>query len=353
MKRPYPYQSESRQASQSALIVFAIIYVGVFFSTLFVHNGFIARPFRQSHGPAPPLSGRKDAQIPKEKVSRQTTYDGRPSAVLGEITDGETITSMLLGEIPFPADTEAQRLRFQPGTLNLTQAHTLRHCYADPIYQSHYPSSDRQVTSVSDYYKLLYLLIPKAGSSTGRWIMENVLRGGNVGLNPAGDDLIRKYRNYTVLTFVRDPLDRFYSQYDELFLRYGPWMQKKEGRAWKGLKRFRHPYPYLYENMTVWEDYQSLFCPLHKVNDVDHTTQWCSMQQTKDNGPLASRFERFVWDYNGVSPWDLVRKHHLRRAEQTTFASSLLIFTFLFCPSTFICKYLISPTRIQADRGEC
>lgn len=347
MKRPYPYQSESRQASQSALIVFAIIYVGVFFSTLFVHNGFIARPFRQTHGPAPPLSG-KDAQIPKESIAK---YDERPSAVLGEITDGETITSMLLGEIQFSADTKAQRLRFQPGTLNLTQAHTLRHCYADPIYQSHYPSSDRQVTSVSDYYKLLYLLIPKAGSSTGRWIMENVLRGGNVGLNPAGDDLIRKYRNYTVLTFVRDPLDRFYSQYDEVFLRFGPWMKKKEGRAWKGMKRFKHPYPYLYENMSVWEDYQNSFCPLHKLHDVDHTTQWCSLQQTHDNGTLATRFERFVWDYNGVSPWDLVSIIINLGSGQIILVSSILILRYV-SSSISTCKYLISPTRIRVDRGE-
>ena len=75
-------------------------------------------------------------------------------------------------------------------------------------------------------------------------------------------------------------------------------------------KNFEHPYPYLYENMTDWDDYEYAFCPPDFPPDhVKQRTQWCARQQTHENGTLAIRFERFVKDYDGISPWDLVSFH--------------------------------------------
>lgn len=303
-------------SSQNTLVLFSILYIAIFSNTLLIHNVF-TRPFRQFHGPGHHF--RRGDELKKEsKGSTKYAYEepmedsitrSRDQSFLEEITDGERITSILLGESAFPTETKTQRLRFQPGKINLAQPDTLRYCYADPnIYTSHFPSSDRQVTSVSDTYELVYLMIPKSGSSTGRWIMERVLDAHDIGMNPAGNELFKDYSNFTVIIFVRDPLSRFYSQYDEVFLRYGPWMKRREGRAWKGLKNFQHPYPYLYENMTAWEDYEFTFCPRElRPDNAPHRTEWCSRQQTHENGTLAARFERFVNDYNGISSWDLVR----------------------------------------------
>ena len=35
-------------------------------------------------------------------------------------------------------------------------------------------------------------------------------------------------------------------------------MKKKEGRAWDYIHTFEHPFPYLYDNMTDWPDYQGM-----------------------------------------------------------------------------------------------
>lgn len=226
----------------------------------------------------------------------------------GELTNGSTITDILRREIKLPALDEQTspplRLRFLPGTLNMEREETLRHCYADPtIYTKHFPQSEKQVTSISDNLQLIFIMIPKSGSSTGRWIMDNVLDASDHPMSALGKELTKgeKYANYTVLTFVRDPLNRFYSSYDEAYLRYGPWMKKRTGKAFRYLKTFKHPYPYLYDNMTDFVDFQNAFCP-----ESLGMKKWeCLDSRTHENGTLAARFEKFVWDYDGT-PFDLV-----------------------------------------------
>ena len=183
-----------------ALIVCSTLYSAVFFNTLLIHNVF-TRPFRQLYGPGPRFLDKGEHIIAKERTFMHTNNERNievskvgPNKKIGEdeITDvsGEHITSILMGEIPFAANGNAQRLRFQPGTLKLTQSQTLQYCYADPtVYQMHYPSADRQVTSVSDTYKVVYLMIPKSGSSTGRWIMDNVLGAHDIGMDPTSNEL--------------------------------------------------------------------------------------------------------------------------------------------------------------------
>ena len=315
----------SSSSSQRSLILFAILYIVVFFGTLRIHNVH-KRSYLQLYGPIRNEQTKKKGNRLIENIrARDVSRDRTPASVSAikktllegnDVIDGKTITSILRGELEFPLATESTTnksssngLRFQPGTINLTQSEVLRHCYADPnIYAKHFPSSDRQVTSVSDKYKLVYILVPKSGSSTGRWIMDNILDAHDAGIDPAGNELHTTYGNYTVITFVRDPLSRFYSQYDEAFLRFGPWMKNREGRMWKGMKNFQHPYPYIYENMTTWEDYQDAFCPPESIPSKfgkKYTKHWCSRQETHENGTLALRFERFVQDYDGLQPWDM------------------------------------------------
>ncbi|EJK43923.1 hypothetical protein THAOC_37582, partial [Thalassiosira oceanica] len=120
----------------------------------------------------------------------------------------------------------------------------------------HFPLGDRLITAISHDYHLIYMLIPKCSSSTGRSLIKHLFNATQESMSPVGRDLSTRFRNYSVITSIRDPLSRFYSQYDEVFLRYGPWMKKKKGRAWDYVRTFDHPFPYLYDNMTDWPDYQ-------------------------------------------------------------------------------------------------
>ena len=140
--------------------------------------------------------------------------------------------------------------------------------------------------------------------------MENVLDADDEPFSARGRELMAggDYADYTVLTFVRDPLSRFYSSYDEVFLRYGPWFaEKKNVRRYAHLQDFDHPFPYLYENMTTWLDFQHTFCP----PSLGMTRKECLEGKTHENGTLAGRFERFVWDYDGLNPFDLVSENNV------------------------------------------
>eukprot|EP00804_Cyclotella_cryptica_P008024 CCRYP_004534-RA/>CCRYP_004534-RA protein AED:0.09 eAED:-0.02 QI:0/0.5/0.33/1/0.5/0.66/3/250/523 len=257
----------------------------------------------QREGPSSNLRRRID---PRETLPAPTIFP------LGELYDGNTITSILLQQQQQPPPKKDDpsntplHLRFKPGTLNLSSQQTLEYCHIDTsIYKQHFPSSQRQVTSISDTHSLIYIMLPKSASSTARWMMENVFNATDMPLSGIGYELQfgQEYENYTTLTFVRDPLSRFYSSYDEVFLRYGPWMRHRTGRAFRKYAALDHPFPYLYENMTEWQDYQESFCP----SDLGMNRRECTESETYENGTLAERFERFVWDYDGVSPFDLVR----------------------------------------------
>ena len=284
--------------SQALLIFSTVIYGIVLVSNFYIHK-HLSGPLYVGEG----LVADFFADRQERTLGANNGESLKPTYPFGELYDGNAITSILLEQKEPPNDIE--RLRFQPGTLDLTSQQTLPYCYSDPtIYKQHFPQSLRQVTSISDTHMLIYLMLPKSASSTARWMMDNVLNASDhplsgLGheLNPGGD-----YEDYTTLTFVRDPLARFYSSYDEVFLRFGPWMQKRKGNFFKRYNDFKHPFPYLYANMTDWDDYQNAFCP----KSLGWGKKRCSKIKTMENGTLATRFERFVWDYDGISPFDLV-----------------------------------------------
>jgi hypothetical protein len=113
--------------------------------------------------------------------------------------------------------------------------------------------------------------------------------------------------NHTLVSFIRDPLDRFYSSYDEAYFRWGPWMGSKQSERRKPkVAKYYHThkhkldkYPYLYGGIQTIGDYRRSFCP-RGVPPKD-----CNEVPSIDNGTLTERFERFVRDYDGIDPFDV------------------------------------------------
>lgn len=107
-----------------------------------------------------------------------------------------------------------------------------------------------------------------------------------------------------VITFVRDPLSRFYSQYDESYVRTAPW-QKKQNPYYVDpdtkAQDAPHPFPYLYEGLNSYDDYEDVYCPI----ETRKSRKECKQEKTREDGTLASRFERFVGDYDGRTPFDV------------------------------------------------
>jgi len=65
-----------------------------------------------------------------------------------------------------------------------------------------------------------------------------------------------------------------------------------------------HPFPFLYDNLHSYKDYQDLFCPKHTRSNPNSDRE-CTYAASKENGTLASRLERFVHEYDGRSPYDI------------------------------------------------
>lgn len=107
-----------------------------------------------------------------------------------------------------------------------------------------------------------------------------------------------------VIAFVREPLSRFFSQYDETYVRTSPWNKMQNSYyidPETNKAKEPHPFPYLYENLHVYHDYEDVFCPPSARN----SRRDCIYRQSQENGTLASRLERFVQDYDGRSPYDI------------------------------------------------
>ncbi|KAL7533694.1 hypothetical protein ACHAXR_005393 [Thalassiosira sp. AJA248-18] len=174
-------------------------------------------------------------------------------------------------------------LFFTPGTLPLSQLSTLQKCYTEPtIYGNHFKENIRRRVPYSEKHQLAYILLPKSGSSTGRFMMKHEF--------DAVEQYITVKPPMHVIAFVREPLSRFYSQFDEAYVRTAPWVMKSP-----------HPFPYLYENLNSYHDYEDVFCPI----STRKNRRECIDRQSKENGTLSSRLERFVQEYDGRSPFDI------------------------------------------------
>ena len=190
---------------------------------------------------------------------------------------------------------------FAPGSLPITQLSTLQQCYTNTtIYRDHFKESPTRRIPYSKKYELAYILLPKSGSSTGRFMMQHEFDAieQRITISPALQN---------VITFVREPLSRFYSQYDEAYVRTAPWQKGQNvyhidsTGTNKKATTVKHPFPYLHENLSSYHDYEDAFCPPTKRK---HRRD-CIYAQSQENGTLASRLERFVQDYNGRNIFDI------------------------------------------------
>jgi len=205
---------------------------------------------------------------------------------------GELVTQLLKSNHMSMKETQHTVLRFHPGTLNITSFETFQYCYCNPnVYKDHLTKFNK--ISVSAQYQLVYVMVPKSGSSTARLTMKHVFNATEVKANTDRMQGLHhnKDKNFTVFTFVRDPLSRFFSGYDEAFWRSAPWSK---------LERKHHSVSYLHEGINSNQEYYKLYCPPAirkelKIKDCN---------QTYENGTLAERLEHFVSEYDGLSPFN-------------------------------------------------
>ena len=140
-----------------------------------------------------------------------------------EVYTGEDITQILKGNKPFPSknnNKNIMRLRYKPGTLKLSHADTLQHCYVNTtIYAGHITDRPQSLVSLSDKYKLIYRNIPKSSSSSARHAMADFLEGDDNRMKHDTMEELVHERGYSMVSFIREPMNRFYSSYDEAFFR--------------------------------------------------------------------------------------------------------------------------------------
>lgn len=196
-------------------------------------------------------------------------------------------------------------LNFTPGSLPLTQLSTLQHCHVDPqIYKHHLKGGIGQL-SYSKKYNLAYILIAKSGSSTGRYMMKTEFDAVEVRGRQAVKEAMTAHN---IIAFVREPLSRFYSQYDEAYVRTAPWHNVQNPYYIDPNKPQQqtsvHPFPFLYDNLRSYQDYEDVFCPPSTRKNPNNRRE-CLLRPSQEDGTLAKRLDRFVQEYDGRNPYDV------------------------------------------------
>ena len=194
-------------------------------------------------------------------------------------------------------------IHFTPGTLPISQLSALQKCYTNTtIFGQHFKERTRRRAPYSEKHKLAYILLPKSGSSTGRFMMQRDFHATEKTITIEKSASLKN-----IIAFVREPLSRFYSQYDEAYVRTAPWHPSQNryyidpDNIHDETLRAKHPFPYLFEDMDKYHDYEDAFCPPSKRKRRGD----CVSAESQENGTLASRLERFVQDYDGRSPFDI------------------------------------------------
>lgn len=145
---------------------------------------------------------------------------GYDSYTSNKIYEGAFISDIIKGIAPYPGDRSRLRLKFRPGTLAMTSVEAIQYCYIDmKIYKEHFDKLFSVQVSVSDTYKIIYRSIPKSASSSSRKVMMNFFDGKEKRMKHYELNADVLEHNYNLVSFIREPLDRFYSSYDEAFLR--------------------------------------------------------------------------------------------------------------------------------------
>jgi len=166
---------------------------------------------------------------------------------------------------------------FLPGSLNQTRAQVMRQCYVHPhTYSRHFNNG---LCARLDSSHLMYFHVPKSGSSTSRHLMVDVL--GAKDTQSCSPKLGHVWNQAIKVSVVRDPMDRFFAGYDEMFARR---LSSREGVP----EHLREP---LYSGLTDYKSYEARFL----TPDVN------------------ARFDNFVQLWDGLDAFD----DHLRLQSAT------------------------------------
>jgi hypothetical protein len=235
--------------------------------------------------PPPPLP-------PSANKRRGTVYD---SVVLS----GKAATSLLLGGADEWPDRAVSRMKFRPGTLTVDSNAAFQHCHVDPTrYRQHFTTRKKRVL-ISEQHKLLCMQLPKSGSSTAKDFMFRFFGGREI----SGDEKALaalpggKYSDFFTLAFVRDPMSRFFSSYEEMIVRTGPFAGKYGSPS-----KLPARYNFLFEGLPTYSDYENVFCPPGSYPDGKRSI--CIWRESHENGTLAMRMVRFVHEWDPADPFD-------------------------------------------------
>jgi len=163
---------------------------------------------------------------------------------------------------------------FVPGSLHMTRLETFEKCYADPRkYYNHFNTLRGLRCSISQKYNITYFMIAKAGSSTSRFVMKNSFDGVEKTCEQNDFEESQTFH----FTFFREPTSRFFSSYQEAFIR---------------TKSNVHKVP---------EKYKQYILPFENMKRPDYLKLINSQQGQK---VLLHALETFVHLYDAQDPFD-------------------------------------------------
>lgn len=110
------------------------------------------------------------------------------------------------------------RTIFVPGTAaailaGMSREEILRKC----VVKKRFPSQN--MCAISEKYNILYYMMPKSGSSTGRHIMKSKHSFQAKEIFHAECKPLLSHSSYKKIVTIRNPLTRFFASYDEMFVR--------------------------------------------------------------------------------------------------------------------------------------
>jgi len=176
--------------------------------------------------------------------------------------------------------------QFTPGSLPYNRTETLSKCYVDPrgMYRTHFGDG---YCVRSEAKKFIFYHVRKSGSSTGREVAAKHFQGIDNQRCPKPKDK-DKYK----VAFVRNPITRFFAQYEETFVR----TLRKHG---KPTVKVPSKFDVYHRDLKDYKDYEYIFCGEDSRSPRERgKPKPCDQKPTVDHGELARRFERFldVWD---------------------------------------------------------
>ena len=238
MGRPHDQQRKWTTAAILALALLGVLFLGISAYAIYGvdHDqlDFVTAqpPWRRDVTPLSPLQGATREEDGRPRSSLQVVDDEGEFLPHGssaqEHENGDILktlesrgspaknasTTPKTGIPPPAAGAAAVGRVFLPGSITAdSRIDVMRRCYVDP-QKLHLRHFSQELCSISEKYKLVYYLMPKSGSSTGRHVMKHDFdateRGGCKHMD------LSAYFRFAIL---RNPVSRFFASYEEMFVR--------------------------------------------------------------------------------------------------------------------------------------